>query len=401
MENVEFIRTDSSRIDLILAFALKANHQFTVDSLVLARTPKYEFFMADEERGVSVALLNPVQERARAWLEEFNYSENEKVVRIKTGGGGYELDVSRVPEAELEKMCEQIVRMNFDRRFKLLGVESAARDPEPGREEILRSALRSAELGRALDQGQPPDQSQKLYYEAMDATTPGDRLLLLRQALAIDPENVEALLAMLGFEDFTPEQLILRLREIVAIAERRLGENTFKEFSGRFWGFVETRPYMRARGFLADALFDADRLEEAIVEWEGLLQLNSMDNQGVRYWLVPAYLAAGRLEHAGRLLNDNAEEIRFSTLMAWCRVLERFLLNDLAGASEALAVARAGNKATEAYLKGHRDLPKEIPAMYSPGSREEAISFAGRLRMAWQAHPSAMQWLLHQPKTKG
>ena len=399
-ERVEFITTNSSGIDLILSFALRCGHDFQVDSLNLIRTPKYEVVLPDGERGVGVSLHSPNQEPGRAYLQEFNYSESEKVVRLRTDVRAFELDVSKVDEGELERMCEVIARMNFDGRFVLSGVEAAAPAPDGGLESTLRSALRGAERGRAQDQGQPPDEAQRLFYAAMDAATPERKLFLLRQSLEKDPENVEALLASLSFEDLTPEQHIPRLREIIAIAERRLGENTFKEFAGRFWEFVETRPYMRARRFLADALFDTGRRAEAITEWEGILQLNPCDNQAIRYWLVPAYLASGRLEDARRLLTTYAEEVPYSTLLAWCRVLERFLLDDAAGASEALAVARKSNPATEAYIKGHRDLPNEIPSMYAPGSREEAISFAARLHMAWQAHQQAMQWLLNQPKPR-
>ena len=356
--------------------------------------------LPDEERGVGVTLHRLNEKIRRSWLREFNYLESEKVVRLRTDLRAYGPDVGKVPEIELERMCQVIVRMNFDGRFALSGVEAAAQAPDRGLESSLLAALRGAERARAQDQGQPPDDAQKLYYAAMDAAVPEEKLFLLRQSLEKDPENVEALLTSLSFGDLTPEQQIPRLREIVAIAERRLGEDAFKQFSGRFWEFVETRPYMRARGFLAGALFDAGRQAEASAEWEGLLLLNPCDNQAVRYWLLPVYLASGRLEDARRLLTAYAGEVTHSTLMAWCRVLERFLSDDAAGASEALAVAREGNRATEAYVKGHRDLPEEIPSMYTPGSREEAISLAGRLLMAWQAHNHAMQWLLNQPKPR-
>ena len=42
------------------------------------------------------------------------------------------------------------------------------------------------------------------------------------------------------------------LRKVVAIGEKNLGKD-FKEFAGHFWGFIETRPYMRARERLAQA----------------------------------------------------------------------------------------------------------------------------------------------------
>jgi hypothetical protein len=111
MERVEFITTDSKGIDLILSFALRCGREPDVDSLTLLRTPKYEAYLPAEEGGVSVSLN---QESGRARLQEFNYSESEKVVRLRTDVRGYELDVSKVSEGELERMAEIIARMNFD-----------------------------------------------------------------------------------------------------------------------------------------------------------------------------------------------------------------------------------------------------------------------------------------------
>ena len=40
----------------------------------------------------------------------------------------------------------------------------------------------------------------------------------------------------------------------VEAGEQALGPEGFEEYAGRFWGFLETRPYMRARAGLAAAL---------------------------------------------------------------------------------------------------------------------------------------------------
>jgi hypothetical protein len=44
-------------------------------------------------------------------------------------------------------------------------------------------------------------------------------------------------------------------------------------------------------------------------------------------------------------------------------------------------------------IKGHRELPRQLPDGYSPGSKEEAICFAEVLRATWEKHPAALKWL--------
>jgi tetratricopeptide (TPR) repeat protein len=191
------------------------------------------------------------------------------------------------------------------------------------------------------------------------------------------------------------EAEIQALRNIVAAAAKSLGPKVFKQYAGHFWGFIETRPYMRARHRLAGTLRAAGRLEEAITECEAILALNPNDNQGVRYELLPDYLGLNRLEPARALLKKY-NEARFSTVFGWCLVLERLLSDDPAAAQRALAVARKQNPHMQVYIKGHRDLPRQMPDSYAMGSKEEAICFAEVLRSAWARHPQALQWLAEQ-----
>ena len=55
--------------------------------------------------------------------------------------------------------------------------------------------------------------------------------------------------------------------------------------------------------------------------------------------------------------------------------------------------ARNQNRHMEAYIKGKHKIPRNMPASYSPGSKEEAGGFADVLRMAYKAHPEAVTWM--------
>jgi tetratricopeptide (TPR) repeat protein len=257
--------------------------------------------------------------------------------------------------------------------------------------------MRSLDEQLAAKTTKPSAQAQELYYDAMEAATDEREFELIQQALKLDPGNIDSLLALLRHRPVAPDDEIELLRKIVRLAERRLGPGAFKDFKGEFWGFMETRPYMRARERLAESLRTAGHIEEAIAEWEAMLDLNPGDNQGVRYALLASYLALNHLDAAAYLFT-RYDECEFNTVFAWGRVLERYLSGDLTGATTALAVARKQNPHTEAYLKGRKRMPKNLPDGYAIGSKEEAICFAEILRQAWERHPQALQWLAGKRK---
>ncbi len=256
------------------------------------------------------------------------------------------------------------------------------------------------QMERLLSQTRTPrqrhaDEAQQLVYDAWEAETEEREYQLMCQALELNPGNADALLYMLDRAGLEGKEQIQSLRNIVAAAEKGLGPKVFKENAGHFWGFIQTRPYMRARHRLAGCLRAAGRLEEAIAELVAMLALNPHDNQGLRYELLPAYLSLNWLESAQALLKQY-DEARFNAVFAWCRVLERLLSDDPAGAKRALAVARKQNRHMQVYIKEHRELPSQMPDSYAMGSPEEAICFGEVLRAAWARHPQALQWLAAQ-----
>lgn len=237
--------------------------------------------------------------------------------------------------------------------------------------------------------------AQDLIYDAMDASTWEKRMRLVGQALKLDPGNVDAQLMMAEVTECDPAERVELFRKAVAAGAKRLGKKSFQELVPHFWGFIETRPYMRARLALAGALCDAGRNGEAVKEFQEMLALNENDNQGVRYELLPLLLTLGRLKEAGALMK-RYKETGFNVVFAWGRVLERVLVGREVEAVKALAAARKQNPHVEIYLKGHRKLPKRVPGSYSPGSKEEALCYAGVLMTAWEAYPEARAWLLNQ-----
>ncbi len=246
-------------------------------------------------------------------------------------------------------------------------------------------------LGR--DTQQKPsnkDRAQDLVYEAMDAASATQMARLLKQALELDPDNVDARLMRANLLGIQGEDRVAELKDIIAKGAKSLGKTAFEEMVPHFWGFVETRPYMRARQELAEEYRKAGRLEEAVQEYQEMLALNENDNQGVRYELLPCLLVLRRLEEVRSLFKRYESDCEHSLVFSWGRVLERYLAGDLEDAKAALVTARAQNPHIEAYLKGHRKPPKHLPSHYQLGSREEAACYASMLLLAWNKYPEAL-----------
>ncbi len=246
--------------------------------------------------------------------------------------------------------------------------------------------------GGLLGKRDKPSQAQDLAYEAMETRDPTKSAKLCTKALALDPNCVDAFMHMAQLSCDTRDELIKHIRMAVEVGERGLGGPAFiKENRGYFWGLLETRPYMRARAFLAQLLVEDEQTAEAIAEYEELLKLNPSDNQGLRYPLLGLYLERNDLDGARRLFKEYEDE--GSAVFAWALVLERFLADDEDGAAAALKEARSVNEHVEKYLTGRKRMPKQLPGYYGIGDENEAIICVDALGAAWKCHRAAAKWL--------
>ena len=114
MERVEFITTDSGD-DLIVSFAIGRTDPGEIRSLILMRTPKYEFALDDSERGVSVS--DEDRDEDDDLLDEIEFRGVE--IRIVSRKAEYQLDCHRADAEELDEAKKILQAMNFDNRFQI------------------------------------------------------------------------------------------------------------------------------------------------------------------------------------------------------------------------------------------------------------------------------------------
>jgi hypothetical protein len=114
MENVSFINIDDEGIDLILSFAVYDSDPSDIESLILMRTPSYEFFQEEHERGVSVSFKN-IEDSFR--LKGVLLGDN--VVEIFDEENKYVLDMRRVEKEGINELEGILKKMNFDNSFTI------------------------------------------------------------------------------------------------------------------------------------------------------------------------------------------------------------------------------------------------------------------------------------------
>ena len=116
MENVSFISIEDEPPDLILSFAVWEPDLENIRSLILLRTPEFEFALDESERGVKVS--------DEAWLDDEddmleNIEFGDDFVKIISIHHQFELDLRKVDEEEIEQAKILLKKMNFDNRFEI------------------------------------------------------------------------------------------------------------------------------------------------------------------------------------------------------------------------------------------------------------------------------------------
>ena len=158
--------------------------------------------------------------------------------------------------------------------------------------EQLNEHLRGLMEGGALDEAlkapdSPKQQARMRAGQALRTNNLDESRRIAGEALAIDPECVDAQLAQVEFGE---DASIPRYHEIIEIGRRELDPSLFEKQRGNFWGIHETRPFLRALQHLAVTCLWREQFEQATAACEEILDLNRQDNLGVREILLTLYL---------------------------------------------------------------------------------------------------------------
>ena len=124
-----------------------------------------------------------------------------------------------------------------------------------------------------------------------------------------------------------------------------------------------------------------------------MLELNPVDNQGMRYELADCLLEERLDQELGELLGQYDEEISASWL--YTRALWRFRTEgDSNRATTELQEATDANSYVPLYLLGRKNLLAQgLPELIGFGDESEAVSYFARAMTEWLKTPGAVEWL--------
>lgn len=283
----------------------------------------------------------------------------------------------------MEKIHADLQRMLNERQF------GSAEEANQFMQDLLQST-------GGMIPDMPPtsslEQAQEVIYRAWSASSRAQRIKLARQALTLSPDCADAYVLLAEENTETPAEARALYEAGMKAGERTLGKETFRELKGQFWGFHETRPYMRARYGLAQVLWHLGETQEAVTHLKDMLRLNPNDNQGVRYFLANLLLETGDDVGLGKLLVQYKDD--WSANWKYTQALLAFRTE---GSSERAATllkeAIQFNPHVPAYLLGHKKLPKQMPPYISPGQESEAMDYVVDATLIWMKTEGALLWL--------
>ena len=235
----------------------------------------------------------------------------------------------------------------------------------------------------------PIHKAQDVMYEAWECRDPKQRFTLAREALRISPLCADAYNLLAEEYAKTQEEALAYFQRAVEAGANALGSDGFEDYAGHFWGFHETRPYMRARLGLGEALWVTGEKETAIENFKEMLDLNPGDNQGIRYILMAKLLEIGKMGDLKSLLEKCADE--HSADIQYTRALLAYFDNT-AYAEKIVKIAWAANQHIPSMLAGRKPTV-ELLDYITMGGEDEASSYVGAFGAAWKRTPGAIKWL--------
>jgi hypothetical protein len=117
METVSFIDIEDDPPDLILSFAVWQPELDDIRSIILMRTPEFEFLLDESERGVAVSdeiWTNDEEDR----LNKIELRDD--IIKITTNYHQFELDLRKIDKEEVDQAKAILQKMNFDHSFEML-----------------------------------------------------------------------------------------------------------------------------------------------------------------------------------------------------------------------------------------------------------------------------------------
>ena len=240
------------------------------------------------------------------------------------------------------------------------------------------------------DHRNPLDVAQEIMYDAFDEDSPTKRIKLAKKALSISKDCADAY-NLLAEESDSPEEAKELYHNGIAAGKRAIGKKVFDKMKGSFWGFHETRPFMRAMAGLSSTLWLLNQSQESVDTIKEMLAFNPNDNQGMRYSLINKLLVMRKLNEAEELLKEYKDDYTAHWLYSKAYLYFNKPSKKLT-ADKDLIEAMRFNPYVPLYLFGIKQMPEVLPDYMGIGDDTEAISYVKDSLEVWGSNKNASHW---------
>jgi tetratricopeptide (TPR) repeat protein len=236
----------------------------------------------------------------------------------------------------------------------------------------------------------PEEQAQDLVFEAYKLN-PAKASKNIEKALELDPDCIEVY-EYLASRERKGANALPFFEKGIEIGQKKFGGKFLQKNKGNFWGWHETRPYMRCLYNKAEILVITGKIAEGVAIMEEMLELNTGDNQGVRFPLFSALIRIGETEKFKKYDKMFADDI-YSAQILYSRALFAFKTEgDSVNANELLKNAYKNNPYVVRKLLDKYFQFKGVNS-YAMGSPEEAEVYLIHALFAWRNTEGAIAWI--------
>jgi len=201
------------------------------------------------------------------------------------------------PQAYLEQLQKRIAKDLEEKNFGSL---------EEANKYIQENYI-GKEINLDHKKSSSKDKAQDLIYEAWDCDDPDEAIRLAKKAIKLDENCADAYNLLAEYSADSPMESLEFYAKGIEAAKKTLGEE-FENYKGHFWGFHETRPFMRSMSGYSNVLWMLDEKNKAIEIMKEMLELNPNDNQGIRHSLITRLLILNRFLEAEKLYKDYKDD---------------------------------------------------------------------------------------------
>ena len=239
----------------------------------------------------------------------------------------------------------------------------------------------------------PPSKKSRNRLDALEAyhMSREESAIEIKRILESDPHCIEALICRTGWEN-DPEKRIDDLEEIIEISENVLGVNEADFEQERLWTDHTTKPYMKALELLGIELAQNGYLEEALEQFQEILELNPMDNQGIRYLILQNALVNKKLSICEQIFRDHSWDD--SSYFLYSKAIYNFFKYGNKSKSKKAAIrAFEQNPYPVLFILDLEEPPTDIIGC-KPGSPEEGIAVCQALLECYETQEKVILWLV-------